>query len=95
LNDELAALGAARDALAAGNAVKAMKALDYYDATLRGKKLRAEARVLRMEALATSGQRKAASRLAERFIAAEPTHPLADRARSFLMRAASTDAAAP
>lgn len=95
LNDELAALGAARDALAAGNAAKAMKTLDHYDRALRGKKLRAEAMVLRMEALAASGQARAASRLAQRFTAAEPAHPLADRARSFVLRAASTDAAAP
>lgn len=95
LSDELAALGAARDALAAGNASNALKALDHYDRTLSGKKLRAEAMVLRMEALALSGQAGAASRLAERFIAAEPTHPLADRARSFVTRAESPGAAEP
>jgi hypothetical protein len=95
LGQELDALQLARDALGAGDSAKALEALDHYDRVLHGKQMRAEAMVLRMEALAASGQRDAASRLAERFLGTEANHPLADRARTFLVGAASSDAGQP
>jgi hypothetical protein len=84
LSDELEALKVAEKALSASEPQKALAALDRYDRTLKGQKLRAEATLLRIEALARSGQREAAAALATRFSEQNPTSPLVDRARSFI-----------
>lgn len=84
LSDELAALKRASSALGSGDPRSALTELDRYDQVLRGSKLRAEATVLRIEALARSGKTQAASRLAQQFVEQNPGSPLVDRARSFL-----------
>ncbi|MEO7035253.1 MAG: hypothetical protein ABI548_15125 [Polyangiaceae bacterium] len=83
LSDELDALKVASTALAAGNSSAALAALDQYDHVLKGKKMRAEATLLRIEALSRAGQTEAASALAQQFVDKNPESPLVDRARSF------------
>jgi len=84
LSDELSALSVASNALAAGDSSGALAALDRYDHVLHGKKMRAEATLLRIEALSRSGQAGAASALAQQFVDNNPESPLVDRARSFV-----------
>ncbi len=84
LSDELDALKVASTALAAGDPGAALAALDRYDHVLKGSKLRAEATLLRIQALARSGNAQAASTLAQRFVDQNPDSPLVDRARSFI-----------
>jgi len=86
LSDELAALKVASGALAAGDAKTALSALDRYDRVLKGQKLRSEATLLRIEALARAGQTDASSDLAQRFVIHNPGSPLVDRARSFVVK---------
>jgi len=84
LSDELSALKVASNALAAGDPRAALAALDRYDRVLKGQKMRAEATLLRIEALERAGQTQAASALAQRFVEQNPGSPLVDRARSFV-----------
>ncbi len=84
LSDELEALKLASTALNAGDASAALKALDRYDQLLDGGKLRAEATLLRIQALARSGNVQAASALAQQFVDRNPDSPLVDRARAFI-----------
>lgn len=84
LSDELSALKVASSALSAGDAKAALAALDRYDRVLKGQKLRAEATLLRLEALSQAGQAQAASALARRFVEQNPGSPLVDRARTFI-----------
>ena len=84
LSDELDALKVASSALNSGDSAGALAALDRYDRVLKGSKLRAEATMLRIQALARSGDAQAASTLAQRFVAQNPESPLVDRARSFI-----------
>jgi hypothetical protein len=84
LSDELSALKVASSALAAGDAQAALAALDRYDRLLKGQKLRAEATLLKIEALSRAGQTEASSALARRFVEQNPGSPLVDRARSFV-----------
>jgi hypothetical protein len=84
LSDELDALKVASTALNAGDAQAALSALDRYDHVLKGSKLRTEATLLRIQALARSGNAQAASTLAQRFVDQNPDSPLVDRARSFI-----------
>jgi hypothetical protein len=84
LSAELDALKVASTALSAGNAQAALAALDRYDHVLKGSKLRAEATLLRIQALARAGNAQAASTLAQRFVDQNPDSPLVDRARSFI-----------
>jgi hypothetical protein len=84
LADELDSLKIAQQALSASDLPAALEALDRYDRVLKGQKLRAEATLLRIEALSRSGQRNAAAGLARRFAEQNPTSPLVDRARSFI-----------
>jgi hypothetical protein len=86
LADELAALKRAESALASGDAASALAELDRYDGVLRGRQMRAEAALLRMEALSRAGKTDAASTLALRFVRDNPESPLVDRARSFLIK---------
>lgn len=83
LDDELTALKRASSSLESGDARGALAALDQYDHVLKGKKLRAEATVLRIEALSRAGEREKASALAQQFVDQNPESPLVDRARSF------------
>jgi hypothetical protein len=86
LADELTALKRAEGALADGNAAGALAELDRYDGVLHGKQMRAEAALLRMEALSRAGKTAAAGALAARFVAENPESPLVDRARTFLIK---------
>jgi hypothetical protein len=86
LADELAALKRAESALSSGDATSALAELDHYDRVLRGKQMRAEATLLRMEALSQAGRAAAAEALAERFVRDNPESPLVDRARTFLSK---------
>ena len=86
LTDELGALKLASSALNSGDPRAALAALDRYDHVLKGKVMRAEATLLRIEALARTGQAGAASALAQRFVEQNPGSPLVDRARSFVQQ---------
>jgi hypothetical protein len=86
LSDELSALKVASSALSAGDPKAALAALDRYDRVLKGQKLRAEATLLKIEALSRGGQTQAASTLAQRFVDQNPGNPLVDRARSFVVK---------
>jgi TolA-binding protein len=82
LTEEVAALDAARSALSAGDAKRALAQLDRYDSQLHGARLHAEALLLRSEALAADGRKPAAAALAREFLAKYPNSTLADRARA-------------
>jgi hypothetical protein len=84
LTEELAVLERARVALESGSSDRALDELERYERTLHGTKLRAEATLLRIQALAAAGRRNDARALAERFVAENPGSPLVDRARSFM-----------
>jgi hypothetical protein len=83
LERELALLDDARNALASGNAGQALALLDRHQA-LRGNSLNAEATLLRIQALASTGRGDAAAALARSFIKSNPNSLLADRARRFI-----------
>jgi hypothetical protein len=82
LAEEIALLDRARAALAAADGRRALQLVDEYERVLRGTRLRAEAELLRIEALRSSGQRARAAERARRFVAEHPGSPLADRARA-------------
>jgi hypothetical protein len=84
LGDEIAALDAAREALGAGNAAAALRALDDHDRRFPGGMLGPEATVLRIEALALRGDRASATRLGRAFLDAHPRSPAAARIRTLL-----------
>jgi hypothetical protein len=94
LADEVAALQVARTALAAHDPSGAIVALDRYKSRFPSGKLGPEATVLRIDALNQRGDRAAASALGDRFLAAHPNSPYADRVRSILStpKAAAKDA---
>jgi len=83
LAQELAALDAARATMARGDAQGALLLLDGYARTCPQGRLRLEAELLRIDALARSGQTEAARRRAETFLRHHPGSVLAARARSF------------
>ncbi|HEY2407341.1 MAG TPA: hypothetical protein VGI10_15125 [Polyangiaceae bacterium] len=84
LADELSTLKLAESALSAGDAESALKTLDRYDHVLQGRQMRAEATLLRIEALSRAGKPAAAAVLASKFVEQNPESPLVDRARSFI-----------
>jgi hypothetical protein len=84
LAEEVALLDRVKKALDAGDAGQALKLLAPYQKP-RGRRLTAEATVLRIEALAKAGQSAEASRLAEDFLDRHPHSPLVDRARSYVL----------
>lgn len=84
---ELEALEHARSALAGGDAARALLLLDEYSTRFPKARLRAESAVLRIEALAASGQKGAAIRLGRQLLAREPNGPYARRVRSLLEKA--------
>jgi len=73
----------ARAALRAGEPIRALSLLDAYTARSGGGELGAEASLLRIEALAASGRRAEAARLARKFAVDHPNSPLIDRAMAF------------
>lgn len=80
---EVAQIDRARNALAAGDAQEALRALDARDRLPQGA-LGPEAQVLRIEALLKQGKREDAARAAEAFLRAYPTSPLVPRVQSLL-----------
>lgn len=84
LADEVAALQVARTALAAHDPNGAIVALDRYKSRFPSGKLGPEATFLRIDALNQRGDHAAASALGDRFLAAHPHSPYADRVRSIL-----------
>lgn len=84
LTAELAALDAVRGRLGAGDASGALTLLDEYSRTYPRGRLALEAEVLRIDALAKSGQSSAASRRAEAFLRRHPNSVLASRVRGYL-----------
>jgi len=84
LADEVAALQIARTALAGHDPSGAIVALDRYKSRFPSGKLGPEATVLRIDALNQRGDRAAASSLGDRFLAAHPHSPYAERVRSIL-----------
>jgi hypothetical protein len=83
LSDEVALLDRARTALQQGDFDAALSMLETYERRPEAR-LGDEAALLRMEALAGAGRKTEAAELATRFLAANPTSTLADRARSYL-----------
>jgi hypothetical protein len=81
---EVAALDAASKALAGGDAAGALRRLDAYQKDHPNGALALEAQVLRIEALARTGDKARAKSLAQNFLKAHPTSVLAPRVRSIL-----------
>jgi hypothetical protein len=82
LADEVAALEVARAALRAHDPNAAIVALDRYKSRFPTGKLAPEATVVRIEALNQRGDHASAAALGDRFLAAHPNSPYADRVRS-------------
>ena len=83
LSAELAALDSARSALAGGDPGGALVDLDAYARNFPHAKLGLEAEVLRIDALAKSGQTAAAQKRAQAFIKRHPDSVLASRVRAY------------
>ncbi len=83
LSAELAALDSARSALSGGDASGALTSLDAYARNFPHGKLGLEAEVLRIDALAKSGQTAAAQKRAQAFIKRHPDSVLASRVRAY------------
>jgi outer membrane protein assembly factor BamD (BamD/ComL family) len=81
LGDQVESVDRARAALAAGDPALARRLVDDYDARFGSGILSQEAAVIRIEALAKSGDAAAASALAASFLQAHPTSPHAARIR--------------
>jgi hypothetical protein len=81
---ELGALDAVRARLAGGDANGALAKLEEYARTYPRGRLVLEAEVLRIDALAKSGQRSAAKKRAETFLQRHPKSVLASRVRGYL-----------
>ncbi len=81
---EVAALDRARAAALAHQPLRVIALLDAYQREFPNGALNPEARVLRIEALAGSGQLDKARALAQKLLAADPTGPLADRVRALV-----------
>jgi hypothetical protein len=88
LDDEVAMVARARAARAAGDAAGAIQLLDTYDSKYPAGSLVRESTELRIEALIAQGNRPAAERLAERFIASHPSSLDVRNIRRALDRAA-------
>jgi len=83
LTEELAAVDAASSALRAGDGAGAIRMLDEYARRFPRGRLRLEASVLRIEALAKTGQRAEASRRAKAFLKRYPNSVLAPRLKRY------------
>ena len=79
LRAEIALVDAARSAVATGADDRALTLLHRYDSSHRAGTFRPEATALRIEALDHLGRTAQARALAQRFLAAHPESPLADR----------------
>lgn len=86
LTKELRMIEAARRSPARGDGAGAIKHLNDYGRQYPKGRLRAEASVLRIEALMAEGDRTAASRLGKALLKQSPNGPYARRIRSVLER---------
>lgn len=84
LTVELGLIENARTALAGGDASGALSQLDAYSRSYPRGRLALEAEVLRIDALARSGQRDAAKKRAEQFVRRHPNSVLNARVRGYL-----------
>jgi TolA-binding protein len=84
LADEVKVIQRAKAALSSGNATGALRELDAYRRSFPRGRLAQEATVLRIEALAASGNQSAASRLGEQFLKNNEKSPYARRVKSVL-----------
>jgi len=91
LAQELSALDAARSTMARGDAQGALLLLDGYAKTCPQGRLKLEAELLRIDALAKSGQTQSARRHAEAFLRRHPGSVLAARARGYTEPRGSSD----
>jgi hypothetical protein len=82
LSDQVEDLDRIRAAIAAGEATRALHLVDDYNRRFPRGAFSEEAEVLRIEALIRRGDRVAASRAAERFLASHPASPHAARLRA-------------
>lgn len=81
---EVELLDGVKSSLASGDAAAAAKELDAYDAEFPEGSLRPEATVLRIRTLLARGDRAAADKLGQEFLAKHPTGIHAKRVRSLL-----------
>ncbi len=84
LREEAAALDGARSLLALGDAPGALARLGEYDRRFAGGSLREEALLLRIESLASTGDRTTAATLARRFLTVYPASVHAERVEAVL-----------
>ncbi len=84
LEEELAMVDRARQALLDGNNDAALAGLAQYEKLATSRHLGAEAALLRIQIIAATGRSSEASRLATEFVAKNPNNPLVDRAKSFI-----------
>jgi hypothetical protein len=84
--EELALVSTARSALESGDAAACMRAVARYDERFHAGTFAHEIEVLRIEALAASGDRAQAHSRAEKFLAANPKSPYAERVRSLIAK---------
>jgi hypothetical protein len=94
LRAEVSALDHARAAIGADAGRRALLQLDDYERAFPSGTLRDEARVLRIEALAASGEIERAKSVADALLASDPDSPHARRVRS-LLASLTADAGAP
>lgn len=81
ITEELQAIDAARSAVAAGDGARALKLLDDHARRFPRGRLHLEAEVLRIEALARSGNRAAATTRARAFVKRHPNSVFTPRVR--------------
>ena len=85
-DEELGLLSAARAGLAANDIPASLRAVERYQTRFPSGLFAEEIEVIRIEALADSGERARAHALAERFLAANPSSAYAARVRSLAQR---------
>jgi len=85
-DEELALLSAARAGLATSDVPTSLRAVERYRARFPSGLFAEEIEVIRIEGLASSGERASAHALAERFLAANPSSAYAARVRSLAQR---------
>jgi hypothetical protein len=87
---EFEELDQARIALRAGDSRRALRLLEQHGERFPKQRLRAEATVLRIEALSVSGDRATAKRLGEDFLERNPRGPYAQRVSSLIQSTADS-----
>jgi len=81
--EEVAAVQKARSLLAQGSASQALGVLGDLDKSIPRGSLGQERAVLTIQALSASGQSARAAKLAQAFLAANPSSPYAERVRQY------------